>query len=100
MSNVLQKNAVECPNFVPNDIFAVGNVIVIDMRRVDASFSSLETALMNCRTVEDCDERLSCINDVRLIAASKASSISSSTIALIDDLETRLWHMRAIYWGV
>jgi hypothetical protein len=75
-------------------------VIVIDMRRVDASFPSPETALMNCHTVEDCDERLSCINDVRLIAASKASSVSPSTITLIDDLETRLWHMRAIYWGV
>ncbi|KAJ1469624.1 hypothetical protein T484DRAFT_1754340 [Baffinella frigidus] len=40
---------------------------------------------MNCRTVEDCDEFLSCIDDMRRIDASAPFPAP----ARIDDLETR-----------
>ncbi|KAJ1469622.1 hypothetical protein T484DRAFT_1981879 [Baffinella frigidus] len=48
---------------------------------------------MHCRTVEDCDEFLSCIDDMRRIDASSPSPAP----ARIDNLETSLRCMRAMY---
>ncbi|KAJ1474074.1 hypothetical protein T484DRAFT_1833762 [Baffinella frigidus] len=69
------------------------------MRRIDVPSSA--PALIDdpgadnvdCRTVEDCDEFLSCINDMRRIDASSPSPAP----ARIDDLETSLRRMRAMY---
>mmetsp|Transcript_9636 Transcript_9636/g.22624 ORF Transcript_9636/g.22624 Transcript_9636/m.22624 type:complete len:178 (-) Transcript_9636:41-574(-) len=47
---------------------------------------------MHCRTVEDCDEFLACIDVMRRIDASSASPAP----ALIDDLETSLQRKRAV----
>mmetsp|Transcript_48849 Transcript_48849/g.116307 ORF Transcript_48849/g.116307 Transcript_48849/m.116307 type:complete len:183 (-) Transcript_48849:51-599(-) len=46
-----------------------------------------------CRTVADCDELLDCLDDMRRIDASS----SSPAPARIDDLETSLRCMRAMY---
>ena len=48
---------------------------------------------MNCHTVEDCDEYLACIADMRLIDAASPTPEP----ALIDDLETSLRRMRSMY---
>ncbi|KAJ1474070.1 hypothetical protein T484DRAFT_1971497 [Baffinella frigidus] len=70
-----------------------------DMRRIDAPSSAPSLVddpgadNMDCRTVEDCDEFLSCIDDMRRI---DACSLSPAP-ARIDDLETSLRCMRAMY---
>ncbi|KAJ1474015.1 hypothetical protein T484DRAFT_1971637 [Baffinella frigidus] len=70
------------------------------MRLVDAPAPALVvdpgTNNQNCPNVEYCDEFLSNIDDVRLIDASPSSSISASTIALINELEMSLKRMRTM----
>ncbi|KAJ1488256.1 hypothetical protein T484DRAFT_1784056 [Baffinella frigidus] len=47
---------------------------------------------MDHHTMQECDEILTCINDVRRIVASPSSSstISASTMGMIDDLEKKI----------